>query len=330
MKREFGVPSDLESAIVSILIELQFYERWEELAPSILELSEHFNLQEGPTPWGEADLQAAYLTYFMPLNSARLQAVYSECKKLNFPIANDIVDIGSGPGTARLNWNLGTPKTWIDWETSKLAIDLADRLDLDQRIPHSSVSNRPAMNGKTVIASYSLLEFAALPQEIFSAESLIIVEPSLQNTSRRLMEFRTTLKKHGFHIWAPCTHQNSCPLLSHSKTDWCHDRIHFLPPTWWDQLKIPMRNETLTYSYLLAAKKPPPAQKLQARVIGDTLFEKGKIRQAVCRSEAREFLAWLKKNGEPAIIPHGSLVEIPQDIELKSNELRPREVLKIL
>ena len=58
------------------------------------------------------------------------------------------------------------------------------------------------------------------------------------------------------------------------------------------------------------------------RVIGDTLFERGKTRQMICRGEQREFFAWLNKEGEAPVIPQGSLISDLGEFHLKSSELR--------
>ncbi|RLQ02570.1 hypothetical protein EAD98_00195, partial [Micromonospora sp. CV4] len=59
-----------------------------------------------------------------------------------------------------------------------------------------------------------------------------------------------------------------------------------------------------------------------ARVVGDRLKEKGKDRQMICRGPEREFLAWLHKTKIEQDIPRGVLVDIPDDIQTVSNELR--------
>ena len=84
-----------------------------------------------------------------------------------------------------------------------------------------------------------------------------------------------------------------------------------------------MKNNTLTYSYLVASKTARDQKYRGAvRVIGDTLPEKGKTRQMICRGPQREFFSWLHKNGEPPMIPHGALVSDPGNFETKGGELR--------
>lgn len=330
--RKFSCAPQLEAAVERILKSMGWWDRWSELARQVLELSEVFNRTQIETPWDSDGQKAAYLAYFMPLNSARLNAVQAECSRLKFPVMQTVVDFGAGAGTGQLSWTLPPPVAWIHCEKSRSATELYSLLMTSNGLPHHPPrASLPPLKLTTLLASYVLTELERPPADLLQAESLILVEPSLQGASRNLMEYRSALLKGGFHIWGPCTHQSSCPLLSHSQRDWCHDRIHFQGPSWWQNLSqyLPMRNDTLTFSYLLAAKREPPwsTEKLRARVIGDTLYERGKVRQAVCRGPEREFLAWLTRKGEPEPIPHGELIRLPETIEKKGNELRPENLL---
>jgi hypothetical protein len=98
------------------------------------------------------------------------------------------------------------------------------------------------------------------------------------------------------------------------------------------EAQLPFKNQTLTMSYLLARKIPPPANLTEhklARITGDKLEEKGKARQLVCQGPHREFLSWLHKDGVPPTIPRGALIEFPENFEKKSNEIRTKELIKI-
>jgi ribosomal protein RSM22 (predicted rRNA methylase) len=185
-----------------------------------------------------------------------------------------------------------------------------------------------------VVLSYSLNELGRLPEEIRRARALLIIEPSTRENGRALQQLRAELLNEGFFAWAPCTHQSPCPLLTHSERDWCHMRVHCERPSWLKAIEqqIPVRNDTLTYSYLLLRRDPPATISLRplkpadenplARVIGDTLHERGKIRQAICRGPEREFFSWLTRHGEPEPLPRGAVVSVPHDAEKKGNELR--------
>ncbi len=153
----------------------------------------------------------------------------------------------------------------------------------------------------------------------------LILEPSTRERGRALMEWRSKFIAEGFEALAPCTHAEACPLLVNSPRDWCHMRFHFDGPAWWREIEnhLPMKNNTLTYSYLLASRTArDPRYRGAIRVIGDTLPEKGKTRQMICRGPEREFFSWLHKNGEPPSIPHGALVRDPGPFEVKGGELR--------
>jgi ribosomal protein RSM22 (predicted rRNA methylase) len=174
-------------------------------------------------------------------------------------------------------------------------------------------------------ASYALNEIDELPQQALKANTVVLLEPSDRYHSRQLMSWREALIKAGFQILAPCTHQGGCPLLEHSRADFCHDRIPVEKPSWFQKIEdeLPINNNSLTFSYLIASKQQPCALKENtARIIGDTLKEKGKTKQMICRSDQREFLSWLKRHGQAPFLPHGSLVELPEGIEVKGSELR--------
>jgi len=151
---------------------------------------------------------------------------------------------------------------------------------------------------------------------------VIVIEPSTQPIGRQLMGQRTRLLEEKFHLWAPCTHQGACPLLVHSKTDWCHDRVHWTAPDWFKNIEalLPMKNQTMTYSYLAASQRAAPVRS-EGRVVGDELKEKGKSRWLYCRSEEREFLSWLNKSGDVPEIDRGELLNVDVQ-EKKGNELR--------
>lgn len=297
------------------------------LAPAVEALSDQYTQSEGSlTPWSNNELALAYITYFLPLNAARLAHAWREVERFAVaPHISEIWDIGSGPGT--LQWVLearGWPGTLHNVEISAEAVRWHQTLQMaEDRIGsrwHKNVA--PQTDGALGVFSYSLLE---LPSEVVlnKFDHLLILEPSTHTRARHLMELRSRLIQQGFEIVAPCTHQGACPLLTHSSRDWCHQRLHWSPPSWWTQLEshLPMKNRTLTYSYILASRQKI-AQPFAGRVIGDTLHERGKVRQMFCRGEQREFLSWLTRHGEPESVPHGALLnEIPKH-EMKNSELR--------
>jgi hypothetical protein len=287
------------------------------LAQDVLKLSDHYTQNpDAPSPWTQTWTQAASLAYYFPLNYARARAVALEAERLGFFSGLDtLVDFGSGMGSAILAFRdvleekaRPVPKLFA-MDASGEALGLGRALAGDGLKP-APLSTPPRDHEKLlVLASYVATELSELPPWWFEAEALAIIEPSTQDDGRRLMRLRDELIARGHSVWAPCTHRENCPLLHRSEKDWCHDRIHFeAPGPWWEALEkeLPMKNRTLTFSYLLARKtKPAPARlKGLTRLIGDRLEEKGKNRQAICRGDRREFLAWF-----------------PQRLKLKEGEL---------
>lgn len=296
------------------------------LAVSIKKLSDHFiQNPEAATPWDKDWAQEAYAAYYLPLNEVRNRAVVEEGLRHGFFEGLEfVIDFGSGPGTADFALAAKVPELKSYW--------LIDRSEFARNLfsqPHwetlSTLTKLPSPGEQTLfVASYSLTE-TELPRWAWDCEAMMLLEPSTQEDGRRLMKLRAELIERGFSIWAPCTHQQACPLLTHSPRDWCHDRVHLDRSEDWEKLEqlLPFRNQTLTFSYLLARRKTAPVQAAtRARVVGDDLPEKGKTRQMICRSSEREFAAWMHRNGEPRPWSRGELVEIPVDAPKKSNEIR--------
>jgi ribosomal protein RSM22 (predicted rRNA methylase) len=294
----------------------------------ILELSDIYIRNEGsPEIWDKPKFMVAYLKYFLPLNLIRLQAIRIEAERLGFfEGIEEVIEFGSGPGTSQIALD-GTLKNvpWHCIESASHARKIHQALakSLNLSTPHFAEPDFSIPKNRLGVFSYSLCE-ASLPEWSQNCDSLLILEPSTQWAGRRLMELRQNLIQNGYFIWAPCTHQLDCPLFKHSNKDWCHMRTHWTQPQWFSDIeaKLPMKNDSLTYSYLLAKKSPLKIENY-TRIIGDTLYEKGKSRQAICRNAEREFLAWLKRDGEGPRIPRGSLVKIPSQSLIKGNEIRP-------
>ncbi|MFM6930210.1 MAG: small ribosomal subunit Rsm22 family protein [Bdellovibrio sp.] len=338
MQRQFSIPTQIEGSISAALADYKLsLTDSKDLAKCVLALSNFFISQpESQTPWHESWAQVAYLCYYLPLNSARLTAVIAEGEKRGFfDGLEEVLDFGAGLATASLS--LSATKsfryTLIECATEPQRL-------IEKHFPFfkghewtRTFSGQRLGNPKKTLAlfSYSLTELSELPEWAYDCEAIMIAEPSTQQDGRKLLTLRQNLIEKGYYAWAPCTHQDSCPLLSQSKTDWCHDRIFFEAPAWFQKMEeqLPMKNRTLTTSYLLM-RKAKPAEIHAARVVGDTLKEKGKDRQMICRGPDREFLAWMHKNKLHQDIPRGALIEVPNSFQKVSNELRVTSTLSII
>jgi ribosomal protein RSM22 (predicted rRNA methylase) len=298
------------------------------IADSVIELSNFYQQKHKVTPWKDPATQAAYLAYYFPLNYIRNLKVFSEIERVGFlKNTSRLLDFGFGLGSGYLaaqDTGLIAPSATVEAvDSSAVPLELFKKYFME---PGSSISFSKevgkASDFDTAFFSYALNEFSTGPSWLTQIPNLLIIEPSTQALGRQLMERRSTLIDTGYQMWAPCTHQEACPLLVHSKTDWCHDRVHWTPPVWWKDLEkfLPMKNQTMTFSYLAASRTPAPVA-TAGRVVGDELKEKGKSRWLYCRGEEREFLSWLNRSGEPPEIHRGELLKVNIE-EKKGNELR--------
>lgn len=306
------------------------------LAEAVQKLSSYYiDRPDAPTPWREKWTRAAYVAYFFPLNYARVAAVIYEGQRLGFFSGlSRLVDFGSGVGTVPLALHENCPTTFLEQMAIEKAPEPVSLFSLlkNKNAPMPNwVKDSPrglTKKGEGCLTSfsYSLTELPAIPSWALESEALMLIEPATHQDARRLHGMREMLAANGFHIWAPCTHEGPCPLLTHSQRDWCHDRVVWEMPEWFTELSahLPMRNPTLTVSYLLARKSLPPAGLAGlGRLTGDLKREKGASRQMICRGPEREFLSWQKRDGEAPEWPKGELVQLATNITVKGPELRP-------
>lgn len=334
----YSLSSDLETFIQSSLKAEGFeIDDAKSLAQAVKKLSD-FYIQnpKASTPWHEKYARVAYTAYFLPLNFLRLQRIADKCAERGF--FNDLehlVDFGAGlaTATASLSKYLGPLKKRALIEISPYpnqmiaghweSLENAGAPLVWHKQYTENLINNPT---KTLsVFSYSLTELAHIPAWALDSEALLIVEPATQEDGRRLLQWRNELIEKKFHVFAPCTHQNNCPLLDESKNDWCHDRIHVDMPTWFKKMEefLPIKNKTLTVSYLAIRKtKPQPLAESIGRLTGDLLRENGKDRQLICRGSKREFLAWMHRHGEHDEFKRGDFYELDDKHEVRSNELR--------
>ena len=338
MHTSWSFPPSFESSIREALKSFDLtLEDSKSLAKCVLALSDYFiQKPEGQTPWHESWAQIAYLAYFLPLNATRLNRLVHEADARGFfDGIENVIDFGAGLATASLTlaekYNFKFHLVERSQEPQKLIEKYFTQFKAEEWQKTWGKQNLKDPKKTLALFSYSLTELSDIPDWAYNCEALMLVEPSTQQDGRKLLALRQKLIDKGYQAWAPCTHQLACPLYSQSKHDWCHDRVHFGAPAWFLKMEeqLPMKNRTLTMSYVLMRKTPAP-QILTARVVGDRMEEKGKDRQMVCRSPEREFLAWLHKTGLRQEIPRGVLIDLPADLPKVSNELRVNQEIKVL
>ena len=136
-----SLPSDFDKTLDNLLEPLGLNLRKKiSLAENIKELSRIYTTDHDQRDeiWKSKAHQAAYLSYFLPLNFARLQTVIDEAKSLGFfDDIKNVYDVGSGPGT--VEWvfselDLLKDLNFINIEKSPQAVDLHKQLFHQRRI----------------------------------------------------------------------------------------------------------------------------------------------------------------------------------------------------
>ena len=322
MARLYSFPAEIQGTLNKIFSHNGWSWNPRQLAQDIIQLSDFYIQNPASiTPWEKPWAQRALLTYYWPLNTLRFQAVMDELKRLKFLRGlTHAIDFGAGPATAA--------HVLKDFFSS---IDVVERSTVPQSwFPDFNWTSKIQAGPKScTVFCYSMTEMASLPEWALRSEALIIVEPAIHQDGRKLLQTRQYLLEKGYSAWAPCPHQQACPLLLNSKTDWCHDRIEVQAPPWFLEIEdhLPIKNKTLTMSYLAMRKAPAPLVKW-SRITGDRLEEKGKTRQLICRGTAREFLSWLHRDGAAPHFLRGDRVVL-ESFDNKSNELRVKKINRV-
>ncbi len=261
-----------------------------ETAEGVLELSAMFN---GVTPrrpgyLAAGRLRRAYVHYYLPVNAEKIARVLGELDAYAaLPPAPRVLDFGCGPGTAAIAYLLKRTAgelCLVDVVDEALddAVLLCRALGADPQASHEP----PAGKFDLILAAHVLSE-ASPPLEDLLAEGgyLVALEPALQPTTRRLMEWRDRLTAGGLRIAAPCLRQDRCPMLEHPDL-WCHQDVP------WERTaavaevdrRTGLSKETLKYSYLVATRGGRTLADLEgdARVVSNLHREKGKAWAWMC------------------------------------------------
>lgn len=333
------------------------YQKPSGLSKGILESSQHFIQQLGPSPWTKPVFQASYIAHFLPMNVFRWLSLMSRLEEQKLNPFDSVLDFGAGPLTFRIAMALKYPEKNLNYayvELSDNPIKIGEAIL--QSIQKSLSPNQKAyasnktkltkdMPFETLVLSYSLNELTITPEEFWSFKNILILEPSMQDVSRKLLELREQAFTKNFKPLAPCTHADQCPMLLNSKKDWCFDRTTIeIPDIARNLYKIlPFETKHLTYSYLLLSQNKSHDLKAMnknnnndnqaevhslkntvGRIVGDWQQEKGKRKIMLCRSSEREFISLLKKSSASANtgFGRGDKISLDFDYEIKGNELR--------
>jgi ribosomal protein RSM22 (predicted rRNA methylase) len=150
---------------------------------------------------------------------------------------------------------------------------------------------------------------------------LVIIEPALSETARKLMELRDLfLENIAADVPIPCGHIMTCPMLKNPK-DWCHFELNWEPPNLRKKIEdsLGFHSGTLKYSYLVFKKKSLEAQPVferkKYRALSPALKSGGEYCVLLC-SDADVLAVYFEKDNKILRgVNRGNLIEIgPMDV----------------
>ena len=262
-----------------------------ETEAGVRELSPMFN---GVTPHRPGYLAAgrlrrAYVQYYLPVNAEKVARVLAELEAYApLPANPRVLDFGCGPGTASVALLLKRPVADLCLvDTVDEALDdaqwFARQLGVEARRAHEP----PA--GETfdlILAANVYSETAAkLEEHLTDRGHLVVIEPALKGSTRKLGEWRDRMVAAGYRIAAPCVGQAACPMLERDDL-WCHMDISWPRPAGVAEIdrRLGLTKESLKYSYTVITRKGGTLADLggDVRVVSNLHREKGKAWAWVC------------------------------------------------
>lgn len=278
------------------------------LAPALREVSDFYNAGEFRFAW-TPERMAARLHFFLPRDQAKVAgalrdvALSPEWKGEGDPL--ELLDVGAGLGASSLGAVLALRSAGV---TRELRVSLADpdasalslAADVLATLPNVRVRRHDgaALHPDLVIFAQVLVEMAAgLPESagdeacakrvadaargLAPGGRVVVVEPALLTSTRRLMRVRDRLAASGAHIVAPCPHSAGCAMLAQPR-DWCHDDLNLDLPPWLHPLAraAGLRWQGLTFARLVLAAEAVPRPPL--RVVAPPRDSRGRKERQLC------------------------------------------------
>jgi ribosomal protein RSM22 (predicted rRNA methylase) len=230
--------------------------------------------------WQTQETLEAYDEVFARRISWKWQAVVTELQELQLQLpTGNVLDFGCGTGVASEVLSDLFPRHFLVHDRSDMAMNFTLTKLRHRNVAASKCAKPHDQDFATFIASHILTElseadFASLIKLIQQAQLLIFVDAGTPPVSKRLTTMRAALLSTGWHMIAPCTHQQPCPAAD-LPNDWCH--FHPSPPreifhdaTWAElsrELGIDLRSIPVSY-LVMANGTPERTYHAGARLIG--------------------------------------------------------------
>lgn len=264
-------------------------------------------------------LLGAYLLFYWPVSYA--QARYALGHLPSRP--RSVLDLGSGPAPmsfASLDQGAGEVTAA---DRSEKALNLATELAGEAGEPLSVRKWDPLKGERLPEGSFDLImmghllnelwvgapdeseKIAGLIEKAFTSVrkggSLMIIEPALLLTSRRLLRIRNTLIGRGYTVIAPCLFHGDCPALK-KEGNTCHTDRSWEPPRMIKDIAkgAGLHKDALKMSFLVIAPKegkwPEVPEGRVFRIVSETLESNKRLRLVGCGPEGRIGLSIIEKD----------------------------------
>lgn len=297
-----------------------------ELLLALTDMGERFTAEERPASlhagYDRGAWVAAYLLYYGTVNALKVRFPLREWARTRAPMTApslSVLELGAGPGTGLLGLAclLEDEPALVNRILSWEAIDRSTRnLSLSRRLAEAlgprlgevriTWTPRDILDAGSGAGTHDLVLAMNLLNELPQAREstilgiaenalkqdgvLILIEPALRWTSRRLLRLRDQALGVGWSVLSPCTRQSQCPALEKDR-DWCHHEEFWERPSLLAELDQALGRVKLSlkYSYLILSRTPTPVAFPDQvyRVVSERFDEKGRTRLVLCGMHGR-------------------------------------------
>lgn len=264
-------------------------------------------------------LLGAYLLFYWPVSYVQARHALGHLPSK----PRSVLDLGSGPAPmsfASLDHGAGYVTAA---DRSERALKLATDLAGEAGEPLSMRKWDPLKGERIPEGSFDLVIMGHLLNELWVGDrdefgkkadliekvcgslekggSLIVIEPALLLTSRKLLKIRDILVERGYPLLAPCLFQGGCPALKKDGNT-CHTDRSWEPPRMIKDIARAsgIHKDALKMSFLVLAPKgtkwPKPPEGRIFRIVSEILESNKRLRLVGCGPEGRIGLSVLEKD----------------------------------
>lgn len=170
---------------------------------------------------------------------------------------------------------------------------------------------RPQGPFQKVLACNLVNEFTGprFLSELFSdlADTVFVLEPAKPDVFRRVMTLRKDLIARGLQVLAPCTHENSCPLMEMSGS-WCWFDVALSPSLQWESWSRQIygdQKRDLNFSFVVCSREEV-IRKTSYRQISDEVPTRSGAGFYLCGEDGKHFVKH-SRGRQPGLWFRGSL-----------------------